>query len=207
MEEIGKTQVNQEKQANVTVKISKTSKTSTMSTKEITLVAIFALVLRGAGMFALPGIIPGTEFFLSAPVALAIARVFGCKIYFFASTISCFMGYLMGMTVVGCVRVALFAWTVVAFCVLFGNSVPVLGIAGPSGTMFARWVIAVATNVPYAPLFLAALPGAIYTLVFYIPCIKVLERIVKSLRMEDRQVRNVPLLLGGIKKQEKYKKV
>lgn len=99
----------------------------------------------------------------------------------------------MGMNLIGCTRVALYAWTVVFFCVIFGNTVPVLGIAGPSGTMFARFVIAQATNVPYMPLFMAALPGAIYTVLAYIPCITLLQRLVVRLHLEQRMVVNQPL--------------
>lgn len=175
-----------------------------IQTKDITLIAFFAVILRVAGMFALPGVIPGTEFFLSAPVALAIAKVFGCKIYFFASTISCILGFFMGMNLIGCFRVALFAWTVVFFCVIFGNSIPVLGIAGPSGTMFARYLIAVLTNVPFFPLFAAAVPGAIYTVLCYIPCIKLLEKLVISLKIQERQVVNTGIFK---KKQVKNQEV
>ena len=48
-------------------------------TKEMALIGLLAAVITVAGLLRLPGVIPGTDFQLSAPVAVAIGAVFGFR--------------------------------------------------------------------------------------------------------------------------------
>ena len=48
-----------------------------MKTKDLTLTALLAVLLAIFGTFKIPGIVPGTEFQLSAPFAVCIA----CLLY------------------------------------------------------------------------------------------------------------------------------
>ena len=50
-------------------------------TKEITLTALLAVIIAISGTFKLPGLIPGTEFQMSAPIAIGICATFGFKRY------------------------------------------------------------------------------------------------------------------------------
>ncbi len=163
-----------------------------LSSKDITLIATLAVILRISGTFALPALIPGTEFFLSAPIALAIAGVFGYRIYFYSSSISCLVGFIMGLTVLNCIVVLLFAWIVVGICRIFGNSLVVLGIAGPTASITSRLVQSVILGVPPLPLVLSVLPGVIFTVICYIPCYKILWRIVMGTHMGNYLVKNRP---------------
>ena len=43
--------------------------------------ALLAVLIAVSGTFRIPGIVPGTEFQLSAPIAVAICGVFGFKKY------------------------------------------------------------------------------------------------------------------------------
>lgn len=67
-----------------------------MKTNEITETALLAAFIAVTGAIKLPGIMPGAEFQLSAPIAVAISAVFGFKKYILAGIISSVVGLLIG---------------------------------------------------------------------------------------------------------------
>lgn len=52
---------------------------STFKIREISEIALLAAFIAVSGAFKLPSFIPGSEFQLSAPIAVAICGVFGIK--------------------------------------------------------------------------------------------------------------------------------
>ena len=54
---------------------------STFKIREISEIALLAAFIAVSGAFKLPSFIPGSEFQLSAPIAVAICGVFGIKKY------------------------------------------------------------------------------------------------------------------------------
>ena len=52
---------------------------STFKIREISVIALLAAFIAVSGAFKLPSFIPGSEFQLSAPIAVAICGVFGSK--------------------------------------------------------------------------------------------------------------------------------
>ncbi len=58
--------------------------------------ALLAAFITISGAFKLPGLLPGTEFQLSAPVAVAVCGVFGIRKYLAAGILSSAVGLLLG---------------------------------------------------------------------------------------------------------------
>ena len=58
--------------------------------------ALLAVLIAVSGTFRIPGIVPGTEFQLSAPIAVAICGVFGFKKYIIAGILASLMGLSLG---------------------------------------------------------------------------------------------------------------
>lgn len=169
-----------------------------MKTKDLTLIALLAILLRVAGTFRFPGIISGTEFFMSAPVALAIAANFGGKKYLFASTISCFLGIALGMlTILNACTTMIFALVVFAFTKILGNSIPVLLIAGPLASISSRFISSLILGVPFLPILISAIPGLVYTVILTIPCTKIFQNPILKKQLGDLMVKDYPLTAGG----------
>lgn len=55
-----------------------------MNTRNIIKISFLGILITVFSFIKLPGIIPGTEFQISAPVAVAICAVFGFKNYILA---------------------------------------------------------------------------------------------------------------------------
>ena len=65
-------------------------------TRELTLISFLSVVIAISGIFKLPGLIPGTEFQMSAPIAIGICSTFGFKRYIYSGIIASFINLLMG---------------------------------------------------------------------------------------------------------------
>ena len=69
---------------------------STFKIREISEIALLAAFIAVSGAFKLPSFIPGSEFQLSAPIAVAICGVFGIKKYLLAGILASAGGLLLG---------------------------------------------------------------------------------------------------------------
>lgn len=128
---------------------------------QISLLACFIII---AGMFKIPTGIPGSEFQLSAPVAVGIAAVFGFKRYFLAGIIASLLLLLLGIHTILNVEISLiFRLTVGLIIVFCGRSLPVLVVAGPIGTIVARIGLALTLGISSLPLIITAIPGMVIT--------------------------------------------
>lgn len=131
-----------------------------------------------AGSFKIPTGIPGSEFQLSAPVAVAIAAVFGFKRYFLAGIIASLLLLLLGIHTILNVEISLiFRLTVGLIIVFGGRSLPVLIVAGPIGTAVARIGLAFTLGIPNLPLIIIAIPGMIITALCVWPVTNMLRTI------------------------------
>lgn len=70
--------------------------------------ALLAVLIAVSGTFRIPGIVPGTEFQLSAPIAVAICGVFGFKKYIIAGILASLMGLSLGTCTI--LNVAIQMW-------------------------------------------------------------------------------------------------
>lgn len=67
-----------------------------MRAREMTEIALLTGLITLSGAFKIPSLFPGTEFQLSAPIAVAICVVFGFKKYIIAGVLSSLIGLMLG---------------------------------------------------------------------------------------------------------------
>ncbi len=152
-----------------------------MNTKEITLIAILSSVIFITGLIKIPSIVPGFEFQLSAPVAVAICAVFGFRKYITAGIIASIIALFIGAANINNIIVAMsFRIAVGAVISLIGINPMTIIISGPIGTAFARFILSIILGVSYIPLLGSAVIGMIFTAItspiIYGVIIKVVER-------------------------------
>ena len=66
-------------------------------TKEIALIGMLTALITVTGIFKIPGILPGTEFQLSAPVAVAICASFGFRRYLISGLLASAVSFVLGL--------------------------------------------------------------------------------------------------------------
>ena len=144
----------------------------------ITEVSLLAALIIITGTFKLPGLFPGTEFQLSAPLAVAICAVFGFAKYITAGAIASIVGLILGSQSLINVFIALvFRLVVGLVLVFFGRSWPVVVIAGPLGSIVARLALGAIIGKGAFPLVMAAAPGMVYTALLAWPLTRLLAKI------------------------------
>lgn len=150
-------------------------------TKEITLVALLSVIIAISGNFKLPGLIPGTEFQMSAPIAIGICATFGFKKYITSGIIASFINLVMGThTILNVIVSMVFRIVAGGIISTLGVSFLVVSLAGPIGTFFGRIVMSFITKASLKALVIAAFPGMIYTLISSYIIYKLIENIVKK---------------------------
>ena len=149
---------------------------------ETGLLAAFIFV---TGSVKLPGLLPGTEFQLSAPLAVAVCAVFGFRRYITAGMIASVIGLMLGTQNFFHVFIAMvFRLTVGGVVAVAGTSWPVVAVVGPLGSVAARLALGVVIGNAAIPLLLAAVPGMIYTALTAWP----LTLLLKKVRMNTERV-------------------
>ena len=147
-------------------------------TRMLTETALLTALITVTGAIKLPGFIPGTEFQLSAPLAVAICGVFGFTKYLTAGVLSSVIGLIVGsQTILNVFIAMIFRVTVGIVVWVFGTSWPVLAIAGPLGSSLARLSLDGMLGKAVIPLLLAAVPGMIYTALAAYPLTMLLKRV------------------------------
>jgi hypothetical protein len=144
----------------------------------ITETALLTALITVTGAIKLPGILPGTEFQLSAPLAVAICAVFGFTKYIIAGILSSVIGLMIGTQNVLNVLVAMvFRLTAGGILAVCGSSWPVIIAAGPIGSSAARMALGGILGKAAVPLLLAAVPGMVYTALAAWPLTQLLKRV------------------------------
>lgn len=144
---------------------------------EVSLLAVFIVV---TGMFKLPSLLPGAEFQLSAPLAVAICAVFGFKKYITAGVIASAAGLILGTQTLLNVIIALVFRVVVGLVLaVFGRSYAVIILAGPIASACARTILGLVIGKAVIPLVAAAVPGMIFTALLSWPMTSLLKRVRK----------------------------
>jgi len=145
---------------------------------QMTETGLLAALIFVTGLVKIPGLIPGSEFQLSAPLAVAICAIFGFRCYITAGVIASLIGLVIGGQNLLNIFVAMtFRLTVGGVMGLAGTSWPVLLIAGPLGSLVARLALSGLVGLPAWSLFLAALPGMAYTALSVWPVTVLLRRV------------------------------
>lgn len=121
--------------------------------------ALLAVLIAVSGTFRIPGIVPGTEFQLSAPIAVAICGVFGFKKYIIAGILASLMGLSLGTCTILNVAIQMsFRLGVGAFWLLSGSNKLFYIFSGPFGTALARVVMYFLLGKGLTLMLIAAAP-------------------------------------------------
>lgn len=136
------------------------------SARELASDAILSVLLLITGMFKIPSFLPGAEFQISAPFAVAIAKNFGFKRYLMIGIASSFCGFALGVQNLLNIAVAMIYRIVAgAILALYKDSKFAVIISGPCGTLLSRIILAQLTGADMRLLILYALPGMVFTAV------------------------------------------
>ena len=132
--------------------------------RDCTITAILAVLIAVSGTFRIPGIVPGTEFQLSAPIAVAICGVFGFKKYIIAGVLASLIGLSLGTATLLNVAIQMtFRLGVGAFWLISGSNKPFYIFSGPIGTSLARVAMYFLLGKGLTLMLIAAAPGMVFT--------------------------------------------
>lgn len=146
--------------------------------RELTLISLLSVIIAISGIIKLPGLIPGTEFQMSAPIAIGICATFGFKRYIFSGIIASGINLLMGThTILNVIVAMIFRIVGGGLIGIFGNGIIVVITAGPVGTIFGRVVMSFITGVPVKALIISASIGMLYTAMLSYITFKLIKRI------------------------------
>lgn len=160
-----------------------------MSRLELTQIALLAAFITVSGAIKIPSIIPGAEFQLSAPLAVAICYAFGFKIYIIAGILSSMTGLILGTHTLFNIAIAMiFRLSVALTMQIIGRNKLSLIIAGPLASTIARCSIGLILDKLAYALIVAAIPGMIYTAILSIPLSVILERIKREFWRQENVV-------------------
>ena len=154
-----------------------------LKSSDITDIALLAALLTVAGAIKLPSLLPGLEFQISAPLAVAICFVFGFKKYILVGILSSAISLALGTHNLFNVAIAMqFRLMVGLVYVLCGKRYWSVALAGPIGTFTARITLGLVLGKGVWALVAAALPGMVFTFLTAPLMVKVLQRISQSRR-------------------------
>ena len=150
------------------------------SVKNLTMDGMWVVLLFISGLFKIPSPIPGTEFQLSAPLAISIGRIRGFLHYLTIGIIASIIGMILGLQTI--YNVAMVYRIVAGLILTVLKKDPLaLIIAGPAGTFAARLVLATILGVAWQPLVVSAAPGMIFTAITAPVLTSILKRVLKTI--------------------------
>lgn len=139
--------------------------------------ALMAALIGVSGSFKIPGFVPGTEFQLSAPIAVVICGVFGFKKYIMAGILASILSLALGTHTILNVTIAMtFRMVVGLVWMVLGSSKLFYIISGPLGTIAARGAMTLFLNQGFLIILAASVPGMVFTLAAVWFFRKLLER-------------------------------
>ena len=132
----------------------------------ITEIAILTAMITVLGAIKIPNIIPGIEFQLSAPLAVAICAVFGFKKYIISGCLSSLIGLALGTQSILNVMIAMQFRLIVGLILWIGkNRMWSILISGPIASAIARITIGLSFGKMVIPMLVMAVPGMIFTVI------------------------------------------
>lgn len=152
-----------------------------MSIKKLIEVSFLSLILTTFSFIKLPGFIPGTEFQVSAPIAVSICAVFGFKKYLIAGVISSIVTFFLGthnaINILNSFVFRIVAGTIIS---LSNKNIFFISISGPIGSLVSRFIISIILNTNFVSLLIPSIPGMIYTLLTSYPITKILRNTIEK---------------------------
>jgi hypothetical protein len=157
-----------------------------MTIRDMTVTGLLAALIAISGSLKMPGLIPGTEFQLSAPLAVAICAVYGFRRYFVAGILASAATLLLGtQTLLNTAIALLFRVTIGLVLVVGGTSWPVVAASGPIASFMARLSLMGIMGQAAWAVIAAAIPGMLYTAFTAWP----LTLIIRRVRRETERMR------------------
>lgn len=148
-----------------------------MNIKTIVKISFLSVLITIFSFIKLPGLIPGTEFQLAAPVAVAICAVFGFKTYIIAGIISSLLTFMMGThNLINILNAFIFRFVAGGFIHFSNKNIFFISIAGPIGSVVSRMVLSFITNTNFISLLIPSIPGIVYTFFTAYPITKIFQK-------------------------------
>lgn len=152
-----------------------------MNIKSIIKISFLSIVLTVFSFIKLPGLIPGTEFQLSAPVAIAICTIFGFKSYIICGIISSILTFFLGThNIINIINSFTFRFVAGGIIHFSSKNIFFISIAGPIGSFVSRILLSFITGANFLSLLISSLPGMLYTFITAYPITKTFEKIIKK---------------------------
>ena len=141
-------------------------------------IGILKAMITILGSLKLPNIVPGIEFQLSAPLAVAVCSVFGFKKYFLSGCLSSLLCLILGTQNILNVAIAMqFRLIVGILLLLFPGRLWMIVLAGPIASTVSRLSLYLFLgNFTYVMMALA-IPGMIFTAAAAPVFVKILRKI------------------------------
>ena len=144
----------------------------------ITEIAILTAMITVLGAIKIPNVIPGIEFQLSAPLAVAICAVFGFKKYIISGCLSSLIGLALGTQTILNVMIAMQFRLIVGLILwMCHNHLIGIMISGPIASALARLTLSVYIGKAALPMVALAVPGMIFTVIMAPVFVKVFRKI------------------------------
>ena len=144
----------------------------------ITEVAILTAMITVLGAIKIPNVIPGIEFQLSAPLAVAICAVFGFKTYIISGCLSSLIGLALGTQTILNVMIAMQFRLIVGLILwICHNHMIGIMVSGPIASALARLSLSLYVGKAALPMIALAVPGMIFTVIMAPVFVKVFYKI------------------------------
>ena len=144
----------------------------------ITEIAILTAMITVLGAIKIPNVIPGIEFQLSAPLAVAICAVFGFKKYIISGCLSSLIGLALGTQTILNVMIAMQFRLIVGLILwMCHNHMIGIMISGPIASALARLTLSIYIGKAALPIVALAVPGMIFTVLMSPEIVKVIRKV------------------------------
>ncbi len=152
-----------------------------MNIRKVIELSFLSSIMTIFSFIKFPGLIPGTEFQVSAPVAICICVIFGFKKYILAGIISSFLTLLIGThNTINILNS--FIFRIVAGGIIHFSSKDIfsISIAGPVGSIASRFLISILLNANFISILIPSIPGIIYTFMTAYPITRLFKKIIRK---------------------------
>lgn len=157
-------------------------KDNSLKVKNLAIDGMMAALLFVTGLFKIPSLLPGTEFQLSAPYAVAIARTRGFARYLLFGAAASAVGFCLGMqNIYNVITAMVYRVTAGAIVSLFPGSRAAVAAGGPCGSFASRIVLGLLLHADIGTLLLFAAPGMIFTAITAPAMTKLMEKLLEQL--------------------------
>lgn len=147
--------------------------------RQITEIGILTAMITILGAIKIPNLVPGIEFQLSAPLAVAICAVFGFKKYIISGCLSSLIGLALGTQTLISVAIAMQFRLIVGFILwICHNHMASIVISGPIASALARITLSVYVGKGALAMVMLAVPGMIFTALAAPVMVKVFKKVV-----------------------------